>query len=190
MITNIITRQIIIFFLAITASWNALAQTAPAQALEPAQLQEVATLLTGREPAAGLPIAIRDNLKWKIYTKEVENNWAEYTKKIGDPMVSWAKEHLSMTTNTIFYPFSGPDFTTVYRLFPQAKRYVMVAMQHAGRPMDLGHHSPLITDQSLEQLTSAWQLYGTHGFLSPNTWSAITTPARGKLERAPFSRSF
>ena len=190
MITNIITRQIILFFLAITASWNALAQTAPAQALEPAQLQEVATLLTGREPAAGLPIAIRDNLKWKIYTKEVENNWAEYTKKIGDPMVSWAKEHLSMTTNTIFYPFSGPDFTTVYRLFPQAKRYVMVAMQHAGRPIDLGHHSPLITDQSLEQLTSAWQLYGTHGFFVTEYLERYYYASQGKIGASTFLTIF
>lgn len=171
-------------------AWGALAQTPPAQGLTPAQLQDVATLLTGNEPATGLPSAIRDNLKWKIYTKEVQNNWAEYTKKIGAPMVSWAKQNIGKTTDTVFYPFSGPDFTTVYQLFPDAKRYVMVAMQHAGRPMDLGGHSPLITDQSLEQLTSAWQLYGTYGFFVTEYLERYYYASQGKIGASTFLAIF
>jgi hypothetical protein len=166
--------------------------TAPAAtpALSASQLQDLATLLTGKEPASGLPSAIRDNLKWKIYTKEVQNNWAEYTQKIGVPMENWAKQHINNSADTVFYPFSGPDFTTVYQLFPEAKRYVMVAMQHAGRPMDLGGYSPLITDQSLEQLISAWQLYGTHGFFVTSYLERYYYASQGKIGASTFIAIF
>ena len=166
--------------------------TAPAAtpALSASQLQDLATLLTGKEPASGLPSAIRDNLKWKIYTKEVQNNWAEYTQKIGVPMENWAKQHINNSADTVFYPFSGPDFTTVYQLFPEAKRYVMVAMQHAGRPMDLGGYSPLITDQSLEQLISAWQLYGTHGFFVTSYLDRYFYASQGKIGASTFIAIF
>lgn len=159
-------------------------------ALSASQLQDLATLLTGKEPASGLPSAIRDNLKWKIYTQEVQNNWAEYTQKIGVPMENWAKQHINNSADTIFYPFSGPDFTTVYQLFPEAKRYVMVAMQHAGRPMNLGGYSPLITDQSLEQLISAWQLYGTHGFFVTSYLDRYFYASQGKIGASTFISIF
>lgn len=190
MITTLINRQIGLLVVALTVSLGVHAQTLPVQALTPAQLQDVATLLIGKEPASGLPSAIRDNLKWKIYTQEVQNNWAEYTEKIGVPMEGWAKQHIDISADTIFYPFSGPDFTTVYQLFPQAKRYVMVAMQHAGRPMNLGAYSPLITDQSLEQLTSAWQLYGTHGFFVTSYLDRYYYASQGKIGASTFIAIF
>lgn len=169
---------------------QALASPDAAVPLTPTQLQDIATLLTGKEPTTGLPAAIQDNLKWKIYTREVQNDWAEYTKKIGDPMTQWAREHIEFATDTVFYPFSGPDFTTVYQLFPHAKRYVMVAMQNAGRPMDLGAHSPLITDQSLAQLTSAWQLYRTHGFFVTEYLERYYYASQGKIGASTFLSIF
>jgi hypothetical protein len=204
MTTNLINRQTLGLWLALTVSAFAHAQqpsgpTASPQAAAPAlttptqtaaQLHDIATVLTGKEPASGLPAPIRDNLKWKIYSKEVQNNWAEYTKTIGEPMVNWAKQHLAASTDTVFYPFSGPDFTTVYQLFPDAKRYVMVAMQNAGHPMDLGAHSPLITDQSLEQLTSAWKLYGTHGFFVTSYLERYYYASQGKIGASTFLAIF
>ena len=204
MITTTFRRQIALLLLTLTSAIGSYAQspapapiqnqaptqTSPVQAMTPAQLHDMALLLTGKEPATGLPSPIRDNLKWKIYTKEVENNWAEYTKKIGVPMMDWAKQNIGIATETVFYPFSGPDFTTVYQLFPEAKRYVMVAMQHAGKPMDLGAYSPLITDQSLEQLTSAWQLYGTHGFFVTSYLERYYYASKGKIGASTFLAIF
>ncbi len=190
MITTLISRQVSAFFLVLALSFAVQAQSTQPAALTPAQLRDMATLLSGQEPSGGLPNPVRDNLKWQIYTKEVQNNWAEYTKKIGAPMVNWANQHLGMSTDTVFYPFSGPDFTTVYQLFPQTKRYVMVAMQHAGRPMDLSAHSPLITDQSLEQLTSAWKLFGTHGFFVTEYLERYYYASQGKIGASTFLAIF
>jgi hypothetical protein len=39
---------------------------------------------------------------------------------------------------TVFYPFSGPDFITVYTLFPGANQYVLFGLEPEGRiPPDL-----------------------------------------------------
>ena len=207
MITTDMTRPLFALLATIALTFSVHAQTpVPAPAvqqtlktvepldstttLSPAQLQNISTLLTGDEPASGLPAAIRDNLKWNIYKQEVKKNWAEYDKKIGTPMVSWAKQNIGRATETVFYPFSGPDFTTVYQLFPDAKRYVMVAMQNAGRPMDLGAHSPLITDQSLDQLIAAWQLYGTHGFFVTSYLDTYYYATRGKIGASTFLAIF
>lgn len=190
MINIAMTRQITLFLGSLATAFSIQAQTVPAPAPSASQLQEIATLLTGKEPPSGLPSNVNGNLKWNLYTKEVENNWAEYSTKIGLPMIEWAKQNIGPTTDTIFYPFSGPDFTTVHKLFPEAKRYVMVAMQHAGRPMNLGAYSPLITDQSLEQLTSAWQLYGTHGFFVTSYLERYYYASQGKIGASTFLAIF
>lgn len=183
-------QSLTLFFGLLATSLSIHAQTPTYPPLTAAHLQDVAVLLTGKEPATGLPSRVDGSLKWKLYSKEVENNWAEYTKKIGAPMVEWAKEHIGPSTGTIFYPFSGPDFTTVYQLFPEATRYVMVAMQHAGRPMDLTAYSPLITDQSLDQLTAAWQLYGTHGFFVTSYLDRYYYASQGKIGASTFLAIF
>lgn len=61
--------------------------------------------------------------------------WARYQTTIGDPLVEWVRSAPSNdVTGTVFYPFSGPDFVTLTQIFPNANRYVMVALQTAGRP--------------------------------------------------------
>lgn len=131
---------------------------------EKTHTQQVADLLAGRIPPAGLPDNLKKSAKWSSYSQAVQTNWDLYSQKIGVPMTEWAKQQVPLVQDTVFYPFSGPDFTTVYQLFPNAKRYVMVAMQNAGRPLDLGDLTATTTEQNLDLLTSAWKHYGTHGF--------------------------
>jgi hypothetical protein len=79
-------------------------------------------------------------------------------------MQAWAGKQIPAFQKTVFYPFSGPDFATVSQMFPQAKRYVMVAMQAAERPIDLTELKPEAARQTLEVLTGAWEYYGRDGF--------------------------
>lgn len=73
------------------------------------------------------------------YAKVVEPKWASYWKRIATPMVDWAHAELAQTPGeTIFYPFAGPDFPTVAQLYPDAGRYVLVALQTGGRVPRLG----------------------------------------------------
>ncbi len=64
--------------------------------------------------------------------------WKVYQANIGVPMMKWAASEIaSQPGGTVFYPFSGPDFVTVSSLFPEADRYIMVAMQSGGAPANL-----------------------------------------------------
>lgn len=73
---------------------------------------------------------------------QADGAWDYYQKTIGQPMSEWAKTEVRRAPGgTVFYPFSGPDFVTVSHLFPQADRFVMVAMQAAGEPADMTNMS-------------------------------------------------
>ena len=73
---------------------------------------------------------------------QADGAWDFYQKSIGQPMSEWAKTEVrGAPGGTVFYPFSGPDFVTVSHLFPQANRFVMVAMQAAGEPADVANMS-------------------------------------------------
>ena len=77
------------------------------------------------------------------YSRLVSASWSAYTRRIGNPMRDWARRELpNGHGTTIFYPFSGPDFATLAQLYPDATRYVLVAIQSAGAPPALGEQSP------------------------------------------------
>jgi hypothetical protein len=158
--------------------------------LTAAQYDDVATLLIGKTPASGLPASVSQSQKWATYTQTVETNWAEYTEKIGTPMVEWAKTEVPAVSETVFYPFSGPDFTTAYRIYPNAKRYIMIAMQNAERPLNLGSTNTQLTDQALDILISAWQLYGTHGFFVTEYLERYYYATQGRVGSSTFITIF
>ena len=65
----------------------------------------------------------------------IAGDWGRWEEKVGAPMATWAAENLPGSAGkTVFYPFSGPDFPTVHRMYPDADRYVLVAMQKGGPP--------------------------------------------------------
>lgn len=67
------------------------------------------------------------------YAENVRTAYAHYDTTIGASMSSWSAAELGPHHGqTVFYPFSGADFVTAHRLFPDAERYVLVAMQRAG----------------------------------------------------------
>ncbi len=126
---------------ATTALLLALALTLPA----------AASALTDDDTArllAGLPIddaalqaadeAGLDTDDFAEFAEDVEDGWQQYFEDFADPINAWSRETLAYEPgDTLFYPFSGPDFITAHRFYPNAPRYVMVAKQNAGRMPDL-----------------------------------------------------
>lgn len=155
-----------------------------------AQIRQVANLLAGKEPASGLPENLKKSAKWSTYADAVKSNWDLYSQKIGIPMADWARQQVPVVQDTVFYPFSGPDFTTVYQLFPNASRYVMVAMQTAGRPLDLAALTSTTTDPNLELLTSAWKHYGTHGFFVTEYLDKYLYSTQARIGASTFLATF
>ena len=71
---------------------------------------------------------------------QADGAWQFYQQQLGAAMSQWAQTEIKQPAGTtLFYPFSGPDFVTAAHLFPQASRFVMVAMQAAGEPAALSN---------------------------------------------------
>ena len=155
-----------------------------------AAVRTAAILLAGQQPVTGLPPAIAQSPRWATFAKEVTANWALYSQKIADPMSRWALAELPVAPDTVFYPFSGPDFVTVHQLFPTAKRYVMMAMQNAERPLDLANIAPELLEPSLGVLTSAWQHFGDHGFYVTEYLERYLYSTRANIGASTFIVSF
>lgn len=155
-----------------------------------AAVRAAAILLAGQQPVTGLPPALAQNPRWAAFSKEVTANWARYSQKIADPMSQWALAELPVAADTVFYPFSGPDFVTVHQLFPAAQRYVMMAMQNAERPLDLANLAPELIDPSLSVLTSAWQHFGENGFYVTEYLEKYLYSTRAHIGASTFIVSF
>jgi hypothetical protein len=155
-----------------------------------ASVRAAAILLAGQEPVTGLPPALAQSPRWAAFSKEVTANWARYSQKIADPMSQWALAELPVAPDTVFYPFSGPDFVTVHQLFPTAQRYVMIAMQNAERPLDLANLAPDLIDPSLAVLTSAWQHFGENGFYVTSYLEKYLYSTRANIGASTFIVSF
>ena len=81
--------------------------------------------------------AYEDKPAWVRHARFIDNNWQRFTRGRLAPMREWAGKELgSATTATVFYPFSGPDFVNVFALFPQAKTYLLIALEPVGEMPD------------------------------------------------------
>jgi len=110
---------------------------------------------------------------------------AEYREKTGVRMQAWAARELpSAAGQTVFYPFSGPDFLAVHRLYPDASRYVLVALQEGGRPPVVERMADRIASATLRVHANAIISYVRKGFFVtarlgkgysvPGVWTGIT----------------
>jgi len=94
---------------------------------------DYAIFIAGLRNPSGTLAAHEDKPAWVRHAKLSDQNWERFTRGRLAPMRQWAAKELgSATTATVFYPFSGPDFVNVFALFPQAKTYLLVALEPVG----------------------------------------------------------
>lgn len=108
---------------------------------EPVKINEGYTL-TARY-IAGLPIGDDDSLKralssnasWKSYSESFSKSWNKYDSTRLQVIRNWAQVELdtmAAASDTLFYPFSGPDILNAHVWFPQAKHVVMIGLEPVG----------------------------------------------------------
>ena len=91
--------------------------------------------------------------------------WKTYQSNIGSPMMKWAAAEITVKPGgTVFYPFSGPDFVTVSSLFPDADRYIMVAMQSGGAPAQLASMAAPRQQAFQAKFLREWAKFSRLGF--------------------------
>jgi hypothetical protein len=142
-----------------------LAGPAAAQAIA---VGEMARIVAGLQPdPAGFEPAAR--ALFPAFARDVSAQWSSYREKIGLPMADWSCGELEWNPGeTVFYPFSGPDLSSVHQLYPQASRYIMVAMQRAGLPPALERQSPRELQRTLSAYRDRWRFFARTGFYRTN----------------------
>lgn len=91
--------------------------------------------------------------------------WARYEKLVGQPLAAWSRKEVAYPGGgTVFYPFSGPDFLAVARIFPDADRYVLVAIQRARQPARPESMSATQRAAFESKFGAAWTKFGALGF--------------------------
>jgi hypothetical protein len=101
----------------------------------------------------------------KSFQNQATAAWSNYEKQVGQPLLTWAKKEVAYSGGgTVFYPFSGPDFLTVARMFPNADRYVMVAIQKARKPATPEKMPTLQRHDFEKRFAVDWTRFGKLGF--------------------------
>lgn len=101
---------------------------------------------------------------WTNYARNTDTSWAKLGRKRTRPMTAWAKKEipdLIKDLNTLFYPFSGPDFLHANALFPYAKKMILFGMEPVGdvpdfkklKKEEIGPYFAFIT-KSLDDITN------------------------------------
>lgn len=162
------------FPLAVQAQTLAPATTEPTTQV--AQTTEPSATPTAAKPSAAPPqqgkyqvSAATTSAAFPFLTAEnkklADESWAIYQNDHGLPIKEWAKSEVRFErTGTVFYPFSGPDFVTVNQLYPDADRYVMVAMQAAGEPALLAPMSPERAQHFQTKFLREWKRFAYNAF--------------------------
>lgn len=97
---------------------------------------DIAFYLAGMAQEEGSTLGLTDsNGAWKKYAAKADASWERFNSNKLHKMSSWIDAELKEVheqTETVFYPFSGPDFLNMFTFFPDAKKYIMIGLEPIG----------------------------------------------------------
>jgi hypothetical protein len=96
---------------------------------------DYALFIAGLGNPQGFLAADEKKSGWVRYAQFIDQRWGQFDKNRLEQMREWAVKELNApaaAAPTVFYPFSGPDFINMYTFFPQAKTYLMIALEPVG----------------------------------------------------------
>lgn len=97
---------------------------------------DISRYIAGLQPTDGNTLA-KDLYTdaWKKYAADQDKKWDQLNKNHFAAMHAFTATELKTIASpddTIFYPFSGPDFLNVTTFFPEARTYFMMALEPPG----------------------------------------------------------
>ncbi len=121
--------------------------------------QDYTNLIAGKKMDSSILAKCVNPEGWLEYAADMDQTWNRFEQKSLKPMRAWATQELgpSQTVEgTVFYPFSGPDVVNMLAFFPQAKTYLMIALEPVGSLPNFkpGQNESFYTglEQSLDEL--------------------------------------
>lgn len=134
-----------------------------------------ALFIAGLSNRQGPLSADENNPAWVRYARFIGQSWERFDRSHLAPMREWASRELStVSTATVFYPFSGPDFVNMYTLFPHAKTYLMIALEPIGEMPDF---SATVENHFFAHLQrSLYDLLQLNFFITEKLKSSVAEP--------------
>lgn len=118
---------------------------APAHPAINPSLDDLASFMSGLPVKSEPYEAWQGQPEWQNFRKAIDESWAPFDKQILEPMERWAGEELAdarRETRTIFNPFGGPDFITVFAFFPGAEKMILMGLEPVGNLPDFEKDAP------------------------------------------------
>ena len=137
---------------------------------------------------AGLPGGInsmigpaRDSPRWKLHQANVNELWRQFSNYRQPRIDAFSQRELGSLRNsdTVFYPFSGPDILFATAFFPNAQNYILCGLEGADPLPNIGQ---LTTEQRESGLDGLYTAITT----ALNCSFFITKDMRVDLQRTEF----
>jgi hypothetical protein len=111
---------------------------APVRAAETASPNDTARFLAGMPPAAESPLTplTRDG-SWQHHARSFDAAFGRLEHGQLARIRDWSSKNVTAAPPTVFYMFSGPDFLYADAFYPNAKTYVLAALEPVGTVPDL-----------------------------------------------------
>ncbi len=95
---------------------------------------DYAQLMAGMPDSQSALAPFESRPAWVEYSKFFHQSWMNLDKRLLLPERAWSERELgdAASSKAVFYPFSGPDFANVNAFFPEARTYVLVALEPLG----------------------------------------------------------
>jgi hypothetical protein len=100
---------------------------------------------------------------WTDYAKIAALDWNRLKRRYVDRISAWRVRSLprTVTVDSVFYPFSGPDATNPLAFFPDAHEYVLVGLEPVGC---VPNTTETFTPEYWPALRQGWQSAVSMGF--------------------------
>lgn len=149
---------------AFIASLLLVAQTLPSPA-QGASANDTARYLAGLAPDANSPLAsLTREPGWKRHAKILDQAWSRLAKRQLAPIRAWSKQHVQGHRELMLYMFSGPDFLYADAFYPNAKTYILSALEPVGPTPNVARMSRGGRAGALQELRASMQTVLSYSF--------------------------
>ncbi len=108
----------------------------PVEAKVENPINDAARFLAGLEGRSGGVFRELETAEpWKTHAAAVRQLWADFERAYLEPARKFQKAELAPAiqySETVFYPFSGPDVSFMLTFFPTGKTYIMAGLEPVG----------------------------------------------------------
>src|SRR5437763_17026638 len=100
------------------------------------EADDVARFIAGLPGKPGGPFAdLEESAEWKEHRRLIDRAWKRAESELIGGLQEFQNRELGeavSNTDTLFYPFGGPDALTPTVFFPHSRMYVLIGLEPAG----------------------------------------------------------